>query len=91
MKILIVGNGGREAAIGWKLKQDNPQVKLYFSKGNATTEEFGTNIIQSSIAELVEFAKKEEIDLTIVGPEAPLVEGIVDIFKMSPPTEISIS
>jgi phosphoribosylamine---glycine ligase len=81
MKILIIGNGGREAAIGWKLKQDNPQVKLFFSKGNATTEDLGTNIIQNTIPELVEFAKKEEIDLTIVGPEAPLVEGIVDTFK----------
>jgi phosphoribosylamine---glycine ligase len=81
MKILIIGNGGREAAIGWKLKQDNPNIQLYFSQGNASTETLGKNILQSTIPELVDFAHKEGIDLSIVGPEAPLVEGIVDVFK----------
>ncbi len=81
MRILIVGNGGRESAIGWKLKQDPRVKKLYFAKGNATTEELGENIYEESIPELVEFAKTEEIDLAIVGPEAPLVDGIVDEFR----------
>lgn len=81
MKILIIGNGGREAAIGWKLKQDSRVEKLYFSNGNAMTEQLGENIHETSIPELISFAKKEKIYLTIVGPEAPLVEGIVDEFE----------
>ncbi len=80
MKILIIGNGGRESAIAWNLKQDTRVEKLYFSHGNAMTEELGENIHETSISELVAFAKKEKIYLTIVGPEAPLVEGIVDEF-----------
>lgn len=81
MKILIIGNGGRESAIAWKLKQDPRITKFYFAKGNASTEKLGTTVYENSIEELVNFAKKEEIDLTIVGPEAPLVEGIVDEFQ----------
>ncbi|QCX54251.1 phosphoribosylamine--glycine ligase [Elizabethkingia sp. JS20170427COW] len=83
MRVLVVGNGGREAAIGWKLKQDPRVTKIFFSKGNASTEEYGENIFEESIPELVEFATREHIDLTIVGPEAPLVEGIVDEFKVA--------
>lgn len=81
MKVLIIGNGGRESAIAWKLKQDPRITKFYFAKGNASTEKLGTTVYENSIEELVNFAKKEEIDLTIVGPEAPLVEGIVDEFQ----------
>ena len=81
MKILIVGNGGRESALAWKLKQDHRITKFYFAKGNASTEKLGTTIYENTIEGLVNFAKKEDIDLTIVGPEAPLVEGIVDEFQ----------
>jgi len=81
MRILVVGNGGRAAAIGWKLRQDSRVSKIFFAKGNASTEEYGENIFEETIPELLQFAKKEKIDLTIVGPEAPLVEGIVDEFK----------
>ena len=81
MKILILGNGGRESALAWKLKQDHIITKFYFAKGNASTEKLGTTVYENTIEDLVNFAKKEDIDLTIVGPEAPLVEGIVDEFQ----------
>lgn len=81
MRVLIIGNGGREAAIGKKLAKDGRVTAMFFAKGNAATEKFGQNIYISEIPELVHFAKREAIDLTIVGPEAPLVEGIVDEFK----------
>ncbi|CAI9687108.1 phosphoribosylamine--glycine ligase [Elizabethkingia anophelis] len=81
MRVLVVGTGGREAAIGWKLKQDPKVKKIFFARGNASTEEYGENIYEDSIPELVEFATREKVDLTIVGPEAPLVDGIVDDFK----------
>ena len=81
MRVLVVGTGGREVAIGWKLKQDPKVKKIFFARGNASTEEYGENIYEDSIPELVEFATREKVDLTIVGPEAPLVDGIVDEFK----------
>ena len=81
MKILIVGNGARESAIAMKLNSDRRISKLYFSKGNATTELLGQNVYEDSIEGLRDLVIKERIDLTIVGPEAPLVAGIVDEFK----------
>lgn len=81
MKILIVGNGGRESAIAQKLKDDRRISKMYFAKGNATTAKLGQNVYDESVEGLRNFAINERIDLTIVGPEAPLVEGIVDDFK----------
>lgn len=81
MRILIIGNGGREAAFAKKLSEDSRVTQMFFAKGNATTEKYGKNISLSDIKDLVDFAKKESIDLTIVGPEAYLVEGIVDEFK----------
>lgn len=81
MRILIIGNGGREAAFAKKLSEDSKVTQMFFAKGNATTEKYGKNISLSDIKDLVDFAKKESIDLTIVGPEAYLVEGIVDDFK----------
>ncbi|WP_027377570.1 phosphoribosylamine--glycine ligase [Kaistella palustris] len=81
MKILIVGNGGRESAIAVKLKDDKRISKMYFAKGNPTTAKLGQNVYEDSVEGLRDFAIKERIDLTIVGPEAPLVEGIVDEFK----------
>ena len=81
MKVLVIGSGGREYAIGLALSKDPKVSKIYFAPGNGMTDTLGENISQKSFDELAEFAKKAQIDLTIVGPEAPLVEGIVDVFK----------
>ena len=83
MKILIIGNGGREHAIGIKLLKDNPSVELFFAKGNGGTAAIGKNINSQSVDELVTFAKENCIDITIVGSEALLVEGIVDAFQQN--------
>lgn len=80
MRVLIIGNGGREAAIGRKIAEDRRVSQIFFAKGNATTGEIGKNISLTDNQELVNFATKEAIDLTIVGPEAFLVSGIVDEF-----------
>ena len=77
-KVLIIGSGGREYSIGYFLKDE---TKIYYAPGNGATEEFATNVNIKDFEELAEFAKKEDIDLTIVGPEDPLVNGIVDVFK----------
>ncbi len=77
-KVLIVGSGGREYAIGYFLKDE---AEVYYAPGNGATEEFATNIDIKDFEELAKWAKDNNIDLTIVGPEAPLVEGIVDVFK----------
>ena len=81
MKVLIVGGGGREYAIGSALKRDKSVEKIYFAPGNGASDELGENISIGDYGELADFAKKNSIDLTIVGPEAPLVDGIVDIFQ----------
>jgi len=83
MKILIIGSGGREHAIGWKLSLDSRVEKLYFAPGNGGTAELGENIgIQvTEIEKLLEFAVKNEIDLTVAGPELPLTLGVVDKFR----------
>lgn len=81
MRVLIVGNGARESAIAMKLSEDSRVSKMYFAKGNATTEKLGQNVQEDTVEGLRNFALKEKIDLTIVGPEAPLVDGIVDDFK----------
>ncbi len=82
-KVLVVGQGGREHVLAWKLMQ-SPQVEEVFcAPGNAGTAEDVTNVdISATDCErLLKFAKENEIDLTVVGPEASLVAGIVDIFK----------
>jgi phosphoribosylamine--glycine ligase len=81
MNILIVGSGGREYAIALALKQDKSVESLYFAPGNGATDELGVNVDIKDFEKLAEFVKKEDIGLTIVGPEAPLVEGITDVFK----------
>ncbi|GLI18484.1 phosphoribosylamine--glycine ligase [Tepidanaerobacter syntrophicus] len=83
MKVLVVGGGGREHAIVWKLAK-SPQIdELYAAPGNPGIERLATcvNIAVEDIPGLAEFVKKNNIDLTVVGPEAPLVAGIVDEFK----------
>ncbi len=81
MRLLIVGNGGRASALALKLAEDSRITKMFFAPGNATTEKLGENINESDILALRDFALKNKVDLTIVGPEAPLVDGIVDEFK----------
>ncbi|MSN96933.1 phosphoribosylamine--glycine ligase [Campylobacter sp. FMV-PI01] len=81
MNILIIGSGGREFAIGEKLKSENQVSKLYFAPGNGATSRLGENLALSDFEELAKFAFNNQIDLTIVGPEAPLCDGIVDVFK----------
>ena len=83
LKILIVGSGGREHAIAWKVAQ-NPKVeKIYCAPGNGGTALMDKceNIDIEEIGILADFAEENAVDLTIVGPEVPLVNGIVDIFK----------
>ena len=82
MKILLVGSGGREHAIAWKINQSPKLEKLYVAPGNAGTKSLAINldISDSDIQGLKNFALLEEIDLTIVGPETPLALGIVDVF-----------
>jgi phosphoribosylamine--glycine ligase len=82
MKILILGSGGREHAIGKKLLEDDHSIYLYFYPGNGGTSIIGKNIENYHTAlDLGFFAKKNEIDLTIVGSEIFLLEGVVDIFQ----------
>ena len=81
MNVLLLGGGGRESAIAWKISQSKLLDTLYISPGNAGTSEFGNNIQNLSIQESIKFAKQNKISLTIVGPEAPLIDGIVDEFK----------
>ncbi|OGJ10709.1 phosphoribosylamine--glycine ligase [Candidatus Nomurabacteria bacterium RIFOXYC2_FULL_36_19] len=82
-KILIIGSGGREHAIGWKIAQSKEKQNLYFAPGNAGTLELGANVAISAtdIPKLVEFAKKEKIDLTLALPDDPLALGIVNAFQ----------
>lgn len=83
MKILVVGGGGREHAIVKKLAQSKKNPKIYVAPGNAGTGEIATNVAISvmDFDSLVDFAKKEKIDLTVVGMDDPLVGGIVDRFE----------
>jgi phosphoribosylamine---glycine ligase len=83
MKILIIGGGAREHAIGRKLKLDSPEADLYFAPGNGGTTRIGANvpIKANDVRALLAYAQLKEIDFTIVGPEDPLIAGIVDEFK----------
>ena len=84
MNILIIGNGGREHALAWKVRQSPLVDKVFVAPGNAgTAQENGVENVTISATDLpalVEFAKDNQIGLTIVGPEAPLVIGVVDAF-----------
>ncbi len=83
-KILIIGSGGREHAIGWKLAQSPRKPVLYFAPGNAGTAEIGTNVDIKAvdIPALIAFVKSKKIDTTLAIPDDPLALGIVDIFRM---------
>lgn len=82
-KILIIGGGGREHAVGWKVVQSTKAGQVFFAPGNAGTLEIGTNVDISAvdIPKLVEFAQKEKIDLTLALPDDPLALGVVDAFQ----------
>ena len=83
MKILVIGSGGREHALAWKLAQSPRLQKVYVAPGNAGTalEPALENVPANSITEWIAFVKREGIALTVVGPEAPLAAGVVDAFR----------
>jgi phosphoribosylamine---glycine ligase len=83
MKTLVIGSGGREHAIAWALSKDSHTTKIYAAPGNPGISTIGTcvPINATSVEELADFASKERIDLTVVGPEASLGAGIVDAFR----------
>src|SRR5947209_12372051 len=83
MKVLVIGKGGREHALVWKLAQSPRAERVFCAPGNAGTAEDGVNvpIEANEIDKLIRSAKKEGIGLTVVGPEEPLALGIVDAFQ----------
>lgn len=85
MKILVIGSGAREHAIAWKLSEDSRVEKIFMAPGNAGTAHEhkceNVDIKYNDIPALLDFAQKNRIDLTVVGPEEPLSKGIVDIFE----------
>ena len=84
MKVLIVGSGGREYAIARAISKEDKVKKIYFAPGNGATEDISSKVENINIKDfekLASFAKENSVDLTIVGPEAPLVDGIVDVFR----------
>jgi phosphoribosylamine--glycine ligase len=85
MKMLVIGNGGREHTLIWKLVQSPKVSRIYCASGNAGIDELAepVNIKADDITSLVEFAKENKIDFTVVGPEIPLSLGIVDEFEKS--------
>ena len=86
MYILIIGSGGREHAIGWKIKQSKKVDHLFFAPGNAGTSEIGINLDTgvSDFQKIKQEVLHNKIDLVVVGPEVPLVEGIHDFFEADP-------
>lgn len=83
MNILIVGGGGREHAFGWKIKQSDKVKDIFFAPGNAGTIELGTNLPYkvTEFDKIKAAVKEHNISLVVVGPEEPLVKGIVESFK----------
>ncbi len=86
MNILVTGSGGREHALGWKIKQSEKTGKLFFAPGNAGTEELGENLNVgvSDFENLKNAVLENQIDMVVVGPEIPLAEGIGDFFAEDP-------
>ncbi len=83
MKVLVVGGGGREHALVWRLAQDREQPELFCAPGNSGTSALAHNLAISASdgSGLLEWARRERPDLTVVGPEAPLCDGLVDVFQ----------
>jgi phosphoribosylamine--glycine ligase len=82
MKILVIGGGGREHALAWRLKQSPAVDHIFCAPGNAGTEELADNVAipATDLAALIRFVKNNDVDLTVVGPDDPLALGIVDLF-----------
>src|SRR4030042_6204797 len=82
-KVMVIGSGGREHALGWKLSQSVPHSELFFAPGNGGTGLIGKNVDISpdDIDGLVGFAADEQIGMTVVGPEGPLANGVVNAFN----------
>ena len=83
MKILVIGSGGREHALAWKLKQDSRNPEIFVAPGNGGTSLFCANLAikAEDLDGLLAWAKQNQPDLTVVGPEAPLCAGITDLFQ----------
>ena len=83
MNILVIGNGGREHALAWKLKQSPRVGRVFVAPGNAGTASDAENVAVAAedISGLLKFARQNDVKLTVVGPEAPLVAGVVDVFQ----------
>jgi phosphoribosylamine---glycine ligase len=83
VKILVVGSGGREHALAWKLKQSSRADRIFCAPGNAGTAELGENVAipANDLPGLVHFAKENQIGLTVIGPDDPLAAGIADLFE----------
>ena len=83
MKVLVIGGGGREHAIAWRLKKSRSVENVYCTPGNAGISEVAEciDVDPTNFDALLDFVKYEWIDLTIVGPEDPLSKGIVDVFE----------
>ncbi|AUH53342.1 phosphoribosylamine--glycine ligase [Chromobacterium sp. ATCC 53434] len=83
MKVLVIGSGGREHALAWRIAKSKRVSKVFVAPGNAGTalDANLSNIAANGVAEWLAFAREEKIDLTVVGPEAPLAAGVVDAFR----------
>ena len=92
MKILLLGSGGREHALGWKIAQSKRVTQLFIAPGNAGTSEVGTNVdIQVNDFDAIkDFICNQKIDMVVVGPEDPLVNGIYDALKNDPRTKDTV-
>ena len=88
MKILLLGGGGREHALAWKIAQSKKVEKLFIAPGNAGTSNVGENVAigVNEFDKLKDFTVDQKIDMVVVGPEDPLVNGVYDAFKTDPRT-----
>src|SRR5437763_9840087 len=82
MRILVIGSGGREHALAWKLRQSSEAERIFCAPGNAGTAEIAENVAipVGDLDALLRFARENRVDLTVVGPDDPLAAGIVDLF-----------
>src|SRR3954447_21494303 len=85
MKVLVIGNGGREHALAWKVKQSSRVDRVFVAPGNAgtATDAENVDIPADDVARLLKFARDNQIDFTIVGPEVTLAAGLVDAFQQA--------
>lgn len=81
MKVTLIGSGGREHAIAFKIAESRQLDKLYCLPGNPGTKNFGENVNLSGNESILNFCKEKNIDLIVVGPEQPLVDGLADVLR----------